>query len=146
MRPWIVVVAALVAGWGAAAGSADREVGKADCVGWGLNSAYGRMFDPASVETVRGQVMAVELVNPRKGMACGVCLELRTEQETLHVHLGPRGYVARHTGRLAPEDTIEVTGSRVLFKGEPTLIATSFRVGNETVVLRSPRGVPAWGP
>jgi hypothetical protein len=103
------------------------------------------MFDPAAMETVRGQVVTLELFNPRKGMACGMCLQLRVGEETLHVHLGPRRYVARHMGRLASRDVVEVTGSRVLFKGEPTLIATSLRRGDETVVLRSPRGVPAWG-
>jgi hypothetical protein len=142
---WIFAVAALVAGRVAAASGTDREGERTDCVGWGPDSAYGRTFDPATIGTVRGEVVAIELVNPRKGMACGVCLELRTEEGRLRVHLGPYPYVARHAGWLALHDAVEVTGSRVVFKGAPALMATSLKMGDEILVLRGLRGLPAWG-
>jgi hypothetical protein len=115
--------------------------------GWGPDSAYGRLFDPSTVETVRGEVMAVELINPRKGMVCGVCLTLRTAEGSLFAHLGPEQHISRQEMRIETQDTVEVTGSRIVFKGQPVIIAIEVRWGGRVFLLRDARGVPLWsGP
>lgn len=139
----VVVLAAVLLGCGVAAGGGgagdeDRNGG------WGPGSAYGRMFDPATIETVRGEVTAVELINPRKGMACGVCLTLQTGAGALTIHLGPLWHISRQETGVEVHDRLEVTGSRVLFKGEPILIAVRLRKGDATLVLRAGQGVPVW--
>jgi hypothetical protein len=111
---------------------------------WGPGSAYGRLFDPATIETVRGEVTVVDLINPRKGMECGVCLTLLTEEGELAIHLGPERYVSRQIVGIELYDQIEVTGSRIVFKGEPVIIVAELRKGDATVVLRDARGVPVW--
>lgn len=114
---------------------------------WGPESAYGRLFDPATVETVRGEVAAVDMINPRKGMVCGVCLTLRTDEGPLFAHLGPEPYISRQEMRIEVHDTVEVTGSRIVFKGQPVIIATVVRCGDRVLLLRDARGVPVWnGP
>ena len=113
-------------------------------VGWGPDSAYGRLFDPATVETVRGEVTVVDLINPRKGMECGVCFTLRTEEEELAVHLGPERYISRKVVGIELHDQIEVTGSRIVFKGAPVIIVAELRKGDATFVLRDADGVPVW--
>jgi hypothetical protein len=42
------------------------------------------------VQTIQGEVIAVERVTPVKGMSHGVHLMLKTEKETVSVHLGPQ--------------------------------------------------------
>ena len=42
-----------------------------------------------TVETVSGELLAVDKLVPSKGMSNGVHLELKTEKGTVSVHLGP---------------------------------------------------------
>lgn len=142
----LLVAAAVLASCRGAALNADEDVARGpDCIGWEPDSAYGRQLDPATIETVRGEMVVVELLNPRKGMACGVGLQLPTDEGSLPVHLGPRPYVVDHISWLAERDVFLVTGSRVLFKGEPTLNATQPEAPGEILVLRDDSGMPAWG-
>jgi len=112
--------------------------------GWGPGTAYGRLFDASTVETVSGEVVSVSLITPRKGMTSGVHLVVDTEQGPLSVHLGPEWYVSRQETRIEASDTVEVRGSRVAFKGETVLVAARLKKGDETLVLRDGRGVPMW--
>lgn len=40
--------------------------------GWGPGSQYDRQYNPQTVETVSGEVVAVEQITPIKGMSPGV--------------------------------------------------------------------------
>jgi hypothetical protein len=128
--------------------TAENRPQAEECAGgvgsWGPGSAYGRLFDPTTIETVRGQVTALDLVNPRKGMACGVCLALATEAGSLAVHLGPESFVRHQDIRIEVGEAVEVTGSRVKFKGKPVIIAVRVSKDDGTLVLRDDRGIPAW--
>jgi uncharacterized Zn-binding protein involved in type VI secretion len=80
-------------------------------------------------------------------MVCGVCLTLCTEEGTLAVHLGPEWHVSRQEVTIEVHDEVEVTGSRIVFKGERVVIAAELRKGDQTLVLRDARGIPVWsGP
>jgi len=61
--------------------------------GWGMGTQYGRMYNPKTVETIVGEVTNVEKITPAKGMSYGVHLILKTDKETISVHLGPRWYI-----------------------------------------------------
>ena len=63
--------------------------------GWGMGSQYNRMYNPATVETLSGTVEAVNKVMPMKGMNSGIHVFLKTDKETISVHLGPEWYVER---------------------------------------------------
>lgn len=112
--------------------------------GWGMGSQYQRMYDPATVETVTGTVEAVEKTVPMKGMYSGVHVMLKTDKETISVHLGPEWYVERLDTKIAKGDKIEVKGSRVTYEGKPAIIAAEVKKGDETLVLRDSAGAPAW--
>jgi hypothetical protein len=103
------------------------------------------LYDPGTVETVRGTVAAVRLINPRKGMACGVCLSVELEDGPLGVHLGPEAYVGRQAVHIFSGDVVEVTGSRVVFKGEPVILAARVRKRDQVLILRDASGLPVWG-
>jgi uncharacterized membrane protein YedE/YeeE len=112
--------------------------------GWGPHGPYGRMYDPKTVETVRGTVVSVDEMTPRSGMGPGVHLRLKTDAETVSVHVGPSWYVEHQDARIEPNDEVEVKGSRVSFDGKPAILAAEIRKGTETLLLRDANGVPLW--
>lgn len=112
--------------------------------GWGPGAAYGRMYDPKTVETLHGEVTGVEQFTPQKGMSPGVHLQLQTDKEKISVHLGPAWYIERQDVEIAAGDRIEVKGSRVSSEGKPAIIAAEVRKGDETLTLRDSGGFPVW--
>ena len=112
--------------------------------GWGMGSQYQRMYNPSTVETLSGEVESVDRVSPMKGMRSGIHIALKTDKETIPVHLGPEWYVEGLDVKLQKGDAIEVKGSRVTFGGKPAIIAAEVKKGDSALVLRDSAGVPAW--
>ena len=112
--------------------------------GWGMGSQYQRMYDPATVETLSGTVESADRVMPMKGMYSGVHIMLKTDKETISVHLGPEWYVEHLDTKIQKGDAIEVKGSRITFAGKPAIIAAEVKKGDSTLVLRDSAGIPAW--
>jgi hypothetical protein len=112
--------------------------------GWGMGSPYQRMFNPATVETISGTVESVDKVMPMKGMYSGIHLTIKTEKESVDVHLGPEWYIERLDTKIQKGDTIEVKGSRVTIAGKPVIIASEVKKGDDVLVLRDSNGIPAW--
>ncbi|HSB34899.1 MAG TPA: DNA-binding protein [Nitrospirota bacterium] len=112
--------------------------------GWGMGSQYQGMYNPSTVETVSGVVEAVDKMMPMKGMHSGIHLTLKTDKETVDVHLGPDWYIERLDTKIEKGDTIEVKGSRVTIAGKPAIIAAEIKKGDSVLVLRDGNGIPAW--
>lgn len=112
--------------------------------GWGTGSAYNRLYNPSTVETMSGEVVKVDRLAPIKGMSYGVHLQLKTDKETIPVHLGPAWYIDRQKINIRQGDKIEVTGSRVTFNGAPAIIASEVRKGDAVLKLRDTNGIPVW--
>lgn len=123
----------------AAAGKWGRGSG-----GWGMGSSYQRTYNPATVETVTGEVKTVERFTPAKGMGAGIHLQLKTEKEIISIHLGPAWYIGRLDEQLEKGDIIEVRGSRVMFAGKPAIIAAEMKKGDARLQLRDDSGRPVW--
>jgi hypothetical protein len=112
--------------------------------GWSPHSRYGGMFDPKTVETIRGEVVSVEKITPMRGMSSGVHMVVRTDKASIPVHLGPDWFIENQDVKLEPKDQVEVTGSVVTFDGKPAMIATEVRKGDEVLTLRDEDGRPMW--
>jgi hypothetical protein len=112
--------------------------------GWGPGSAFDRMYDPKTAETIKGTVVGVDRVAPMKGMGAGLHLAVKTDAETISVHLGPTWYLENQDVKIQPGDAVEVKGSRVTMAGKPALIAAEVKKGDETLRLRDETGVPMW--
>lgn len=112
--------------------------------GWGVGATYSRMYDPKTVETIRGEVVSVDVITPVKGMCYGVHLMVKTEKETISVHLGPGWYIENQDTRIEAKDKVEVTGSRVTFESKPAIIAAEVKKGDEVLKLRDEKGFPFW--
>lgn len=112
--------------------------------GWGPGSQYNRMWDPKSVETISGEVTSVDRITPNKGMAGGVHMNVKTDKETISVHLGPSWYLENQDVKIAAKDKVEVKGSKISFGGKPAIIAAEVKKGNEVLKLRDDAGFPSW--
>lgn len=112
--------------------------------GWGAHGAYQRMYNPATVETVSGEVVNVEQITTMKGMDAGIHLQLKTDQETIAVHLGPAWYIKRLDDYIEKGNSIEVKGSRVTVAGKPAIIAAEVKKGDALLHLRDASGIPVW--
>ncbi len=112
--------------------------------GWGMGGSFQKMYNPATVETVSGTVVSVDRITPMKGMGAGIHLQLKTDKETVSVHLGPAWYIERLDAGIKKGDTIEVQGSRVTFAGKPAIIAAEIKKGDALLKLRDDNGIPAW--
>jgi hypothetical protein len=112
--------------------------------GWGMKGSYQRIYNPATVETIKGEVVAVEKITPMKGMRYGIHLMVKTEKETIPVHLGPAWFIERQDTKIEKGDRIEVKGSRVTIGGKPAIIAAEVKKGESVLVLRDSAGVPVW--
>ncbi len=112
--------------------------------GWGAGSAYQRMYDPQTVETVKGTIESVQKFTPMHGMYSGIHLMVKTEKETISVHLGPEWYIERQDMKFSKGDSVQVTGSRLTFDGKPAIIAQEVKKDGGTLVLRNKAGIPEW--
>ena len=112
--------------------------------GWGMGGSYQRMYNPATVETVSGEVISVDRITPMKGMGTGIHLQLKTGKGTISIHLGPTWYIERLDARIEKGDAIEVKGSRVTIAGEQVIIAAIVKKGDGVLKLRDDRGIPVW--
>ncbi|HSP97728.1 MAG TPA: DNA-binding protein [Candidatus Dormibacteraeota bacterium] len=103
-----------------------------------------RKYDPQTVETITGEVTAVNNVPSPKSGTNRVQLMVKTAAGEIAVHVGPRWYVDKQGLRLAVNDRVEVRGSRVTLDGSPVIIAAEIRQGNLVLKLRDDSGLPYW--
>jgi hypothetical protein len=112
--------------------------------GWGPGTPYSKMYDPKTVETISGEVISLSRITPRKGMSAGIHMIVKTDKETISVHLGPSWYLENQDVKIEPKDKVEVTGSRITFDGKPAIIAVEVKKGDEVLKLRDDKGFPVW--
>jgi len=112
--------------------------------GWGMGTPYGKMYDTKTVETISGEVISVDKIKPMKGMSYGIHMTVKTDKETISVHMGPAWFIENQDIKITPKDKIAVTGSRVSFSGKPAIIAAEVKKEGETLKLRDESGIPVW--
>lgn len=140
----ITTAAGLLALMGVLAGPAEAQWRRRDAGGWGMSGAYARLFDPATVETLEGEVLKVEQAAPRRGMSPGIHVILKTSKEEVSVHLGPQWFLERQEFSVEPKERLKVTGSRVVIADKPAVIAAELSKEGMTLRLRDAKGVPVW--
>lgn len=101
------------------------------------------MYDPGTEATLQGTVEEVKAVTSMRGMQ-GTHLMLKTESETIEVHLGPSAFMKEKNVELAKGDAVQVVGSRVTIAGADALLAREIRRGDDTWTLRDQSGRPLW--
>ncbi len=124
--------------------TAAHGMGPGRIGGWGRQDPYQRLYNPDTVKTISGEVVKVEYFVPNKGMGQGVHIQLKTNRETLPVHLGPRWFLDNQDILIEQGDQIKVKGSRITFEGKPALIAARIEKGEDILQLRDDDGLPQW--
>ncbi len=110
------------------------------------DSQYSPLYNTKTVEALLGTVVAVDKSTPRgRGRYYGVHIVLKTDKETIIVHLGPAWYLDAHGPTIRTGDKIEVVGSRVTIDNKPVVLAAEIRKGNQFLQLRTTGGIPLWG-
>ena len=69
---------------------------------------------------------------------------LKTDSETVPVHLGPVEFVEKQPIQFQEGDAVQVTGSRVSCNGKPAFLAAIVKRGSDTAKYREVNGRPAW--
>jgi hypothetical protein len=77
-------------------------------------------------------------------MSYGVHLTVKTDKETISVHMGPGWFIEKQDIKIEPKDKVEVKGSRITFEGKPAIIAAEVKKGDELLKLRDENGFPSW--
>lgn len=104
----------------------------------------GQQYNPATETTVKGKVDEVKQIPGPRGGPGGIHLMVKTDQETLDVHLGPATFLEKQKFTFAKGDEIQVIGSKVKIEGKDALIAREVKKGDKTLTLRNAQGKPLW--
>ncbi len=140
----VFIVASVLSLFLAAVSFAQQGIQWRGSGGWGTGTPYGRMYDPKTVETITGEVISIDKITPMQGMNYGVHVMVKTDKETISVHLGPGWYIENQDAEIKQKDKIEVTGSRIMLEGKPAIIAAEVKKGDEVLKLRNEKGIPLW--
>ena len=144
MKSTVIAVMAILSFLSATEALAQRGMGRGGGRGWGPGTPYAKLYNPQTVETISGEVVSVDKITPMKGMYYGIHVMVKTDKETISVHLGPGWYVENQDVGIMPKDKIQVKGSRITFDGKPALIASEVTKGDEVLTLRDANGFPVW--
>jgi len=112
--------------------------------GWGMGTPYQGAYNPATLETISGEVMDIEKTVPMRRMNEGLALVVKTEKETVTIHLGPSWYLERLDAKIVKGDKVEIKGARTTLAGKPIILAAEVKKGDNVLVLRDASGVPVW--
>jgi hypothetical protein len=133
----IVFLAALGAAVGLGAVALAQERGTFGPGAWGPG-----LYDKSTETTVSGRVNAVERVGVGPGQGTRAILE--TGGGDTEVLLGPAWYLDRQDAKVTKDDSVEVTGSKVVFAGKEVIVARTVKNGSQTLTLRDGEGLPLW--
>lgn len=105
---------------------------------------YQQQFNPSTIETIEGEVINISY-HPGKSMAdsMGVHMTVKTDKETIPVHLGPSWYLNQQE-EINRGDQVVIIGSRITFENKPAIIAAEITRGQMTLRLRDKKGFPVW--
>ncbi len=88
--------------------------------------------------------MGIEQTVPLRQMNQGIALVVKTDKETIPVHLGPSWYFERLDTKVNKGDRVEIKGIRTTISNKPVIIAAEVKKGDKVLVLRDSAGVPVW--
>ncbi len=112
--------------------------------GWGRNSNYNRLYDPATEMEIKGEIHTVERVAPLDGMSAGIHLLVNEGNETISVHLGPEWYFDKLDVEFKPGEMVIIKGSKIMMNNREVIIARQIVRGDQVLKLRDRNGVPKW--
>ena len=101
----------------------------------------GPKYDLGNEVKLKGTVEEIKMV---PGPYEGVHVLLKTDTDTVLVHLAPQGFLKMLEFNVAKGDSLEVTGCKITGEAGPEVLAREVVSGNNSVTLRDKKGLPAW--
>lgn len=119
-----------------------RNSGRGGGSGQSMNS---QVYNGQTVVTVSGAVSSVERITPESGLSYDVYLIVRMDEGPIDIYLGPGWYIDSADIKIEKGDTVEVKGSRVLYRGNPSIMAAEVTTAAGVLRLRDiDSGTPVW--
>jgi sporulation protein YlmC with PRC-barrel domain len=119
--------------------------GESKSGGWGVDTPYSRLYDPAKEQTISGQVVSIETSAPMSGMAPGMQMLVQTDDgKSTRVQVGPVWYLERQDLDIKENTRVQVTGARAEIEGQPVLMARDVQFDGQVITLRDAQGMPMW--
>jgi len=113
--------------------------------GWGVDTPYGRLYDPAKEQIISGQVVSIETSAPMPGMAPGMQMLVQTDDgKNTRVQVGPTWYLERQDLDVKENTRVQITGARAEIDGQPVLMAREVQSDGQVITLRDAQGMPMW--
>lgn len=101
-------------------------------------------FDPASAVSLTGATI-IRVDTLKRGEHNAITAMLSSGTDSISAMIGPVTFLMSNSLTLAAGDVIDISGSKLMLGGQPSLIATEIKKGETKVVLRDKAtGVPAW--
>jgi hypothetical protein len=112
----------------------------------GVAQARASYYNPTTVVTVRGRVIAVQAGEAAPGAEPDLYLEVQTARGVVDVQLGPAIWVSREAPGITVGSQVTVSGSATTVAGERGIIAAEVSGGarRPSWTLRDPSGAPRW--
>jgi hypothetical protein len=118
---------------------------KQDRCNWRTENSWKRTgYAQENLVNIQGEILSRELVPSISGRDQGVHLVIKTDEGNLRVILGPEWYLSTQNVNLDLGGGIEVTGTRVTYQEEATLVAFRVIVEDGTLYLRNENGISVW--
>jgi hypothetical protein len=115
--------------------------------GWEKNSPYNRLYNPAEMDRIKGDIEKITEVVPMPGMSPGIALVLReSKSETTLVHLCPSWYIDSKNTGLKKGDTVKIRGVWAEVDGNYVFMASKIKKGDyfELKIRLTKDGTPFW--
>jgi len=143
---WVSILVAIIILGSFTLADAQRWGGQGRLPAWSANY-YHWNWNPAAVETVKGEVMTKDVITPPKGKSWSPAVGMTLKKEdsyAVYVHLGPQWYIDRQDMGINVGDIVEVTGSKIMVEGNQVILASSIKKGDKTWQLRDEKCYPFW--
>lgn len=113
--------------------------------GWGVETPYGRLYNPVQEQTISGRVVGRETAAPMPGMAPGLQVLVQTDEgQATRVHVGPEWYLDPQHVEIRENTRVQITGAPAEVEGQTVLLAREVQFDGYTLTLRDAQGVPMW--
>ena len=104
-------------------------------------SKTGPKYDPTKETKIKG---AVAEVKESTGSTDPTILVVKTGDKIVLVRLAPAAFLKEIDCWIKVGDQVEITGAKVPDSPQDEIMAREVVFGNNTMVLRDPKGVPIW--
>ena len=102
------------------------------------------VFDPDTVRTLHGYVLAVQPFQRMKNTRYGVRLRIDVQHERAYVYLAPQGFLEDLGLAFDVGDEVDVTGSLLGEPGQRVMIAAEIAKDGKAYALRNDEGQLLW--